>query len=331
MSDIENNSKWSDQKKEKKLNKLTQGQEQDDEIKGEGNSVNYKYRMHDPRIGRFFAVDPLAPEYPHNSPYAFSENRVIASVELEGLEAHDLNNGTQVYGPYSSTHIDDLNQKSTNSNGVSGQSYSVNYSLTEGRNSEGLIAPVIAKGDLSLNNSTNSSVGPSENIVSLDVTYQTYWSPWNRNGNWSTVTLMGEDIGTLKSFADNMATGNCKWCDDSQLDMRESVLIFGASSMTPTPLTLTNVLKNPLLLKGVTLEKFQKTIGFNLPRGWKPGVLMKGSNKGSGYTLIQVTKTGERTGKQIRFNPGSQSGRKGGRPYWRVNNGNGQAPPVYSK
>jgi len=63
-----------------------QGQEKDDEIKGEGNSVNYKYRMHDPRIGRFFAVDPLAPKYPHNSVYAFSENRVIDGVELEGLE-----------------------------------------------------------------------------------------------------------------------------------------------------------------------------------------------------------------------------------------------------
>ena|GEM_PF-3966246 len=64
-----------------------QGQEMDDEIKGEGNSLNYEYRMHDPRIGRFFAVDPLAPKYPHNSPYAFSENRVIDAVELEGLES----------------------------------------------------------------------------------------------------------------------------------------------------------------------------------------------------------------------------------------------------
>ena len=36
-----------------------QGQEHDDEIKGDGNSVNYKYRMHDPRLGRFFAVDQL--------------------------------------------------------------------------------------------------------------------------------------------------------------------------------------------------------------------------------------------------------------------------------
>jgi len=63
-----------------------QGQEKDDEIKGEGNSLNYKYRMHDPRIGRFLSIDPLEKDYPHNSPYAFSENRVIDSVELEGLE-----------------------------------------------------------------------------------------------------------------------------------------------------------------------------------------------------------------------------------------------------
>ena len=63
-----------------------QGQEKDDEVKGEGNSLNYKFRMHDPRVGRFFAVDPLFMEYAYNSPYAFSENTVINAVELEGLE-----------------------------------------------------------------------------------------------------------------------------------------------------------------------------------------------------------------------------------------------------
>jgi RHS repeat-associated protein len=68
-----------------------QGQEHDDEVKGEGNSVNFKYRMHDPRVGRFFAVDPLTYKYPHNSPYAFSENRVIDSRELEGLEKFEVN------------------------------------------------------------------------------------------------------------------------------------------------------------------------------------------------------------------------------------------------
>ncbi len=64
-----------------------QGQEMDDEVKGNGNSINYTYRMHDPRLGRFLSLDPLAPDYPHNSPYAFSENRVIDAVELEGKEA----------------------------------------------------------------------------------------------------------------------------------------------------------------------------------------------------------------------------------------------------
>jgi hypothetical protein len=42
--------------------------------------------MHDPRVGRFFSVDPLAKSYPWNSVYAFSENVLINSVELEGLE-----------------------------------------------------------------------------------------------------------------------------------------------------------------------------------------------------------------------------------------------------
>lgn len=63
-----------------------QGQEMDNEIKGEGNSSNYKFRMHDPRIGRFFAVDPLAHEYPALTPYQFASNSPIALKEIEGLE-----------------------------------------------------------------------------------------------------------------------------------------------------------------------------------------------------------------------------------------------------
>ncbi len=43
-----------------------------------------------PRVGRFLSLDPLAAKYPHNSPYAFSENRVIDAIELEGLEKYLL-------------------------------------------------------------------------------------------------------------------------------------------------------------------------------------------------------------------------------------------------
>ena len=66
---------------------LFQGQEHDDEINGAvGTSYAFEYRIHDPRIGRFLSIDPLVKDYPWNSPYAFSENRVIDGVDFEGSE-----------------------------------------------------------------------------------------------------------------------------------------------------------------------------------------------------------------------------------------------------
>lgn len=51
---------------------------------------SFKWRNHQPDIGRFFNVDPLAEKYYYNSPYAFSENKVVAHRELEGLEAESI-------------------------------------------------------------------------------------------------------------------------------------------------------------------------------------------------------------------------------------------------
>jgi hypothetical protein len=47
----------------------------------------FKYRFDDPQIGRFWQIDPLTDSFPHNSTYAFSENKVTSHVELEGLES----------------------------------------------------------------------------------------------------------------------------------------------------------------------------------------------------------------------------------------------------
>jgi RHS repeat-associated protein len=72
-----------------------QDQETDKELWS--GAVSYLYRIEDPRLGRFFSVDPLAPEYAHNSPYAFSENRVLDGIELEGAEFEPINeNGATV-------------------------------------------------------------------------------------------------------------------------------------------------------------------------------------------------------------------------------------------
>jgi RHS repeat-associated protein len=88
-----------------------QRQESDDEVKGNGNSVNYTFRMHDPRLGRFFSLDPFVFAFPHNSPYVFSENIVINAVELEGLEKVYVYNVYKKYGmtikKLSHTYIDE--------------------------------------------------------------------------------------------------------------------------------------------------------------------------------------------------------------------------------
>ena len=74
----------SSKREESLTNKFTfQGQEKQEET----GWYSFKWRNHDPAIGRFFNVDPLASSYVHNSPYAFSENKVIVHVELEGLES----------------------------------------------------------------------------------------------------------------------------------------------------------------------------------------------------------------------------------------------------
>jgi RHS repeat-associated protein len=52
-----------------------QGQEGDDQIKGDGNSVNFGARMFDARLGRWLSVDPQSKKQPGWSPFkAFLDN-----------------------------------------------------------------------------------------------------------------------------------------------------------------------------------------------------------------------------------------------------------------
>lgn len=62
------------------------GKENDNEIMGEGNFEDYGMRMYNPRIGRFFNVDPLTKSYPELTPYQFASNTPIQAMDLDGLE-----------------------------------------------------------------------------------------------------------------------------------------------------------------------------------------------------------------------------------------------------
>jgi len=71
------------------------------------NWYQYKFRIHDPSIGRFVGVDPLAEKYTYNSVYAFSENRVVDGIELEGAEILFFNPSTMERAQTYSSYIDD--------------------------------------------------------------------------------------------------------------------------------------------------------------------------------------------------------------------------------
>ena len=55
------------------------------------NWYQFKYRNHDPQIGRFVQIDPLATKYVYNSTYAYAENKVGMGFDLEGLELQEFN------------------------------------------------------------------------------------------------------------------------------------------------------------------------------------------------------------------------------------------------
>jgi RHS repeat-associated protein len=60
------------------------GMEDDNELKGEGNSYDFGARMYDPRVGRWFAPDPLDFKSPDHSTYSFSFNNPIIFVDPDG-------------------------------------------------------------------------------------------------------------------------------------------------------------------------------------------------------------------------------------------------------
>jgi len=57
---------------------------------GSKSHYDYGFRIYNPSIAKFLSVDPLAPDFPWNSPYAFAEGGPISNIDLDGLEKHDF-------------------------------------------------------------------------------------------------------------------------------------------------------------------------------------------------------------------------------------------------
>jgi RHS repeat-associated protein len=65
------------------------GKEKDDELMGQGNSIAFEERFYDSRIGRFFTIDPIAKNYPFQSPYVFAANSPIVLIDVLGMGPGD--------------------------------------------------------------------------------------------------------------------------------------------------------------------------------------------------------------------------------------------------
>lgn len=61
-----------------------QGQEMDNEVKGEGNSYDFGARMYDSRLGKFLSIDGFTNKFPHYSPYIFAGNTPILCIDING-------------------------------------------------------------------------------------------------------------------------------------------------------------------------------------------------------------------------------------------------------
>lgn len=60
------------------------GKEKDDEIQGEGNSLDFGGRIYDSRLGRWLSLDPLMDKYPSLSAYNFCANNPIIFIDPSG-------------------------------------------------------------------------------------------------------------------------------------------------------------------------------------------------------------------------------------------------------
>jgi RHS repeat-associated protein len=62
------------------------GKENDSDVKGEGNSIDFGARMYDSRLGRWLSLDPLAQKYPELSPYQFCDNNPLVFKDDDGRD-----------------------------------------------------------------------------------------------------------------------------------------------------------------------------------------------------------------------------------------------------
>ncbi|MCB9251857.1 MAG: hypothetical protein H6605_05280 [Flavobacteriales bacterium] len=149
-------------------------QENDDELKGKGNSIDFLLRTYDSRIGRFMSLDPIASKFAWNSPYVFAENKVLENRELEGGET--INATTYLTRNLGYVMILQIGSKAG--------SLQFNRSVS----ASGGVTP---NGISNISNTTDFTQTPEYRLLGRGKGAHNYWGTFSRNNGFNNTSLGG--------------------------------------------------------------------------------------------------------------------------------------------
>ncbi len=142
-----------------------QGQEYTEDL---GLNIHeWTFRFSDPSIGRFWQIDPLAEDYVYNSTYAFSENRVIDAVELEGLEkvlVVDIDERPQDNGTAGTTYTGEMYIMNEETGDIDGPYEASTYPNSKSNQDNSTDYNTVNEGEHSYNNTSGHSGGTQKGL-----------------------------------------------------------------------------------------------------------------------------------------------------------------------
>ena len=137
----------------------------DDELGLNWNS--FKWRNYDASLARFHNIDPLADDYNYQSPYNFSENRVIDAVELEGLEkvlVIDIDERPQDNGTEGTTYTGQMYIMNMNNGNINGPYDASTYPNSKSNTDNTTSYNTLNEGDHNYNNESGHDGGSQKGL-----------------------------------------------------------------------------------------------------------------------------------------------------------------------
>ena len=183
------------------------------------NWYSFKWRNHQPDLGRFFNIDPLAADYVHNSPYAFAENKVLTFIELEGLEG--VHSSVLIKAALKDNVVNHATKANNSARNIVSVKGGVQGAGIGGKFKLGKVFSVNATGKaLSVEGSgnTNGEASLSSSVVSTDFEF--------KMGNSVDLSYSQDDIKTEFNLSENGLDG------DIQLRDRKGKLKVGNYSIS---------------------------------------------------------------------------------------------------